>query len=355
MNMEKSQRGKRIALRIVSVLLAIVLVMMLGATVLADTILNNLNYVEKGQSESLSYEEALALKEQAQAGNEDEEDADMETLNEDDVDLDIEILGGIGLEKHITNILLIGQDSQKGIRERSDTMLLITVNTEKNTITITSFMRDIYVKIPGYYKEKLNAAYMLGGMDLLNETLYQNFGIVVDHNVEVSFGQFTNIIDYLGGIDLELNAKEAAFVNKAMGAGAPQIEGGMNHLNGDRALAYVRYRDKVTGDFGRTERQRKMLNALIEEYKHTKLTTMVGMVNALTGMVTTNMTKSEILNYAVEFFPMLSSAEIISQRVPFDGKHTDGKDYYYLAMIDGISVVVPHLDGIVEKLNETLS
>ena len=357
MKKEKSQKGKRIALRIVSVLLAIVLVVMLGATVLADTILSNLNYVEKGQSESLSYEEALALKEQAQTATEDEEavGVDMETLNEDDVNLDVQIQGGIGEETHITNILLIGQDSRTGIRERSDTMLLITVNTEKNTITITSFMRDIYVKIPGYYKEKLNAAYMLGGMDLLNETLYQNFGIVVDHNVEVSFGQFTDIIDYLGGIDLELDAKEAAFVNKAMGAGAAQMVEGMNHLNGHRALAYARYRDKATGDFGRTERQRKTLNALIEEYKNAKLTTMVAMINEMVGMVTTNMTKTEILNYAVEFFPMLSSAEIISQRVPFDGKHTDGKDYYYLAMIDGISVVVPHLDGIVEKLDETLS
>ena len=107
MKKEKSQKGKRIALRIVSVLLAIVLVVMLGATVLADTILNNLNYVEKGQSESLSYEEALALKEQAQAATEeDEDDANLETLNEDDVNLDIEILGGIGLEKHIINVLL---------------------------------------------------------------------------------------------------------------------------------------------------------------------------------------------------------------------------------------------------------
>ena len=72
--MEKSQRGKRIALGIVSVLLAIVLVMMLGATVLADAILNNLNYVEKGQSESLSYEEGLALKEQEQTATEEEEE-----------------------------------------------------------------------------------------------------------------------------------------------------------------------------------------------------------------------------------------------------------------------------------------
>ena len=364
MEHEKSQKGKRIALRIVSVLLAIVLVVMLGATVLADTILSNMNYVEKGQDATLSYEDALALKGQ-EATEESTEDADsdeeptenttLETLNEDEVDLEVDITKPIGEEKHITNILLIGQDSQKGIRERSDTMLLVSVNTEKNTITITSFMRDMYVKIPGYYKEKINAAYMLGGMDLLNETLYENFGVVVDHNVEVSFTQFTEIIDYLGGIDLELDSKEAAFVNKAMGAGAAQMVTGMNHLNGHRALAYARYRDKVTGDFGRTERQRKTMNALIEQYKNSSLTTMIGMVNELMGMITTNMTKTEILNYAIEFFPMLASAEIISQRVPFDGKHTNGKDYYYMAMIDGISVVVPRLTENVEKLNETLS
>ena len=216
-------------------------------------------------------------------------------------------------------------------------------------------MRDMYVKIPGFYKHKINTAYMLGGMDLLNETLYENFGVVVDHNVEVSFSQFTDIIDYLGGIDLELDSKEAAFVNKVMGAGAAQMVTGMNHLNGHRALAYARYRDKVTGDFGRTERQRKTMNALIEQYKSAKLSTMVGMVNELMGMVTTNMTKAEVLNYAIEFFPMLASAEIRSQRVPYDGKHTNGNDYYYMAKINGISVVVPRLTENVEKLTESLS
>ena len=233
--------------------------------------------------------------------------------------------------------------------------ILVTINSEKDTIVLTSFLRDMYVMIPGYFKEKINAAYMLGGMDLLNATLYENFGVVVDHNVEVSFSQFTEIIDYLGGIDLELTQKEADFVNKAMGKGAAQLVEGMNHLNGHRALAYARYRKDATGDFGRTERQRKTINAVIEKYKDSDLTTMIGMVNKLMGMITTNMTKTEILGYAVKYFPMLASAEIVSQRVPFDGKHTNNKDYYYMNKVDEISVVVPNLKENREKLAETLS
>ena len=353
---KKSLKGKRIALSVLCVLLGIVLVVMAGATVLADSILGNMNYVDKAQTESLSLEEAEALKEQMTEAVEEDEEFDGPVLSEDELDLDVVITEPIGEQKHITNILLIGQDTLKGQRERSDTMMLITVNTEKNTITVTSFMRDMYVKIPGYFKEKINAAYMLGGMETLNQTLYENFGIVVDGNVEVSFTQFTNIIDYLGGIDLELDAKEAAFVNKAVGGGAAAtMKEGMNHLNGDRALAYARYRDKTRGDFDRTLRQRKTLDALIKQYKNSDLTTMIGMVNELMGMITTDMTKTEILNYAVRFFPMLTSAEFISQRVPFDGKHTNGKDYYYMAKINEISVIVPNLEANAAKLAETLN
>ena len=373
-NNEKPQKGKRILLSIVSVLLAIILFVMAGATILADTILSKVNYVEKGQDATVSYEEALALKDQetTEASISDfyEEPEDLEgleglveeestepvtyeTLNEEELVLEVEITEPVGEEETITNILLIGQDSLKGKRERSDTMILITVNQEKNTITLTSFMRDMYVKIPGYYNEKINSAYMLGGMDLLNETLYQNFGIVVDHNVEVSFGQFRQIIDYLGGITLKIDAKEAAFINYANGI--KSIQAGEVHLDGNCALAYARYRDKAAGDFARTERQRKTINALIQQYKNANLSTMIGITNELMGMITTNMTKSEILNYAVEFFPMLATAEIISQRVPFDGKHTNGNDYYYMAKRNDVSVVVPRLPEIVAKLSETLS
>ena len=356
---KKSRKGARILLSIMCVLMAVVLTMMVAATVLAEMTLTNMNYVEKGQSATMSVEEAEALKaqlaaEEASKAAENTEEATEEytgaVLSEEEVaeDLEVEINQEREEDDGIVNILLVGQDTRNGERERSDTMMLVNVNDNKGTITVTSFMRDMYVKIPGYYKHKINTAYMLGGMDLLNETLYQNFGIVVDGNVEVSFGQFTDIINYLGGIDMELTNDEANFINKAMGPGARQLAAGMNHLNGDRALAYARYRDKTTGDFGRTERQRKTINAIIEEYKSSDLTTMIGMVNEIMGMITTNLSKSEILSYSVKYFPMLASAELVAQRVPFD-------DCYYMAMIDEMSVVVPRLEQNIEKLKETLS
>ena len=366
----KSRKGARVLLSIMCVLLAIVLTMMVAATVLAEVTLSNMNYVEKGQSATMSQEEAEALKAQLAAeeaakatanAEETTEEATEEytgvVISEDEVieDLEVEVTVDREEEDNIVNILMVGQDTRNGERERSDTMMLVTLNQKKNTSTVTSFMRDMYVKIPGFYSHKINTAYMLGGMDLLNETLYQNFGIVVDGNVEVSFGQFTDIINYLGGIDMELTDDEANFINKAMGAGFKNISGGMNHLNGDLALAYARYRDKATGDFGRTERQRKTINAIIEEYKSSDLTTMIGMVNEIMGMITTNLTKTEILNYAVKYFPMLATAELVSQRVPFDGEHTNGKTYYYMAMKDEMSVVVPRLEENMAKLAETLS
>ena len=358
----KSRRGARALLGVMCVLMAVMLMAMVVVTVLAEFTLTNIHFVEKGQSATMSQEEANALKEQLAAEEMDateEEEYTGVILSEEDVLLDLgqdfEFTLDPDEDAPIVNILVVGQDTRTGERERSDTMLLVTLNQQKNAVTLTSFMRDMYVSIPGFYKHRINTAYVLGGMDLLNETLYQNFGIVVDGNVEVSFGQFTEIIDYMGGIDLELTKDEANFVNKAMGAGATPIYGGMNHLNGNRALAYARYRDKINGDFGRTERQRKTLNAIINQYKSSDLPTMIGTVNEIMGMITTNLTKTEILNYSVKYFPMLATAEVVSQRVPFDGAHSNGREYYYMAKIDDMSVVVPNLTENREKLAETLS
>ena len=109
----------------------------------------------------------------------------------------------------IINILLIGQDSAvEGAR--SDTILLCSFNKEKNTVAMISFLRDMYVRIPGYGKDRINAAYSLGGAELLCKTLYENFGIEVDGNVRVDFARFRDIIDLLGGVKLNLTAAEAA-------------------------------------------------------------------------------------------------------------------------------------------------
>lgn len=106
----------------------------------------------------------------------------------------------------VVNVLLVGQDTRNPEqRARSDSMIVLSVNKNTNQLTMVSLMRDLYVKIPGYSDNKLNAAYAFGGFELLDETIATNFGIAIDYNVEINFNGFKDIIDTVDGIDVELN------------------------------------------------------------------------------------------------------------------------------------------------------
>ena len=128
-----------------------------------------------------------------------------------------------------------------------------------------------------------------------------------------------------------------------MGGG---LKEGMNHLNGTQALAYSRIRI-FDSDFGRTNRQRNVLIAMLESIRHMNLQQISNLVNAVFPMVTTDMTNEDILKYTVEFFPLLSELQITTQRVPTG-------DTYYSAMIYGMAVLVPDLEANREFLRETL-
>lgn len=114
---------------------------------------------------------------------------------------------------NIKSILLIGQDKREGeSRQRSDSMILATLDKDQRTVSLTSFMRDLYVAIPGYSTTRINAAYAYGGMELLDATLEENFGVKIDENVEVDFEVFQVLVDKVGGIDLELTQAEADYI-----------------------------------------------------------------------------------------------------------------------------------------------
>ena len=107
-------------------------------------------------------------------------------------------------DKDIVNLLLIGQDRREGQdRQRADSMIMVTLNKKTKQISMTSFMRDLYVQIPGYSDNRINATYAFGGMDLLDSTLNTNFGVEIAGNVEVDFGEFQTLIDSIGGIAAE--------------------------------------------------------------------------------------------------------------------------------------------------------
>lgn len=350
-NKKSASSGKRIALTVLCVVLGVVLVAMLGATIYVEHLLDRMNYVDSSESQpTLSEEEILAIDQELLAAEEETLDPDFTgpVLNEEDVDLgdgaDVQIGGEE--DDNIVNILLIGQDTRTGVRSRSDSMILCTFNVEKNTLTLTSFMRDMYVKIPGYRNQRINAAYAYGGMTLLDDTLYENFGIYVDGNVEVDFNQFADIIDLLGGVEMELNSNEASFINTWANT-TSTVKVGKNLLNGQQALWHARNRRDIDGDFSRTNRQRELLSALVDKYRNSKITTMISLLNEIMPMVTTDMTKDEIVTYVKDLFPMLASCEIVTQHIPVDGGYEN-------AVIGGAQVLVPDMEKNIQALVDSL-
>lgn len=227
---------------------------------------------------------------------------------------------------NVVNIMLVGQDRRSGEgRQRSDSMILVTFNKSKKTITLTSFMRDSYVRIPGYKPNKLNATYAFGGMSLLNQTLEQNFGVKVDGNVEVDFNNFQKLIDLLGGVDIKLTEKEADYLNKTYKWPGTrwEVKPGTQRLDGEQALAYSRIR-KIDSDYRRAERQRKVVTNLIQRYKSQSVSKMLSLLEDILPLVVTNMGKGEIVDYVVELTPMLAGSSINTLRIPADGTFRQG-------------------------------
>ena len=238
---------------------------------------------------------------------------------------------------NLINILLVGQDRQPGQgRQRSDTMILCSYNPETNEVSLISFLRDLYVSIPGgYSNNRLNAAYAFGGFPLLYNTLKENFGVTVNGGVEVDFGGFIELVDLIGGVDIYLTAKEAPYV-------ASSCTEGVNHLNGRKALNYARIR-KIDSDFGRTNRQRTLILAVFEKLRHSDINTLTNLVNTAASMVTTDMTKGSITSLVTAFLPKIATLKINTYAVPFDGS-------YKSTYVRGMAVLVPQNEVIREKL-----
>ena len=234
--------------------------------------------------------------------------------------------------KGVINILLVGQDRRYGEGkqpQRTDAMILCTLNVNKKTLTMTSFMRDVWVYIPDHYNQRLNIPYMVGGFPLLNETLNYNFGVSADYNAEIDFSGFMEAIDVVGGVEIELTSAEAAYLNRRGNWDVEEnknwnLKKGVNLLNGSQALAYSRIR-QIGDDFGRTNRQRTVLTQLIDKIKTLKSSEVFDLVQELIPLISTDMTNAEIIDLVMDVIPMLSELEIVSQRIPVDNQYSFGK------------------------------
>lgn len=245
-----------------------------------------------------------------------------------------------------TNILLIGQDSREGeTTARADTILLCSFYADDRKVLMTSFLRDLYVPIPGHADNRLNAAYSHGGMSLLRQTLQDNFGISIDGCMEVDFSHFSEVLDILGGVTIDLRQDEADAINKTIPGSLTE---GTQHLSGDQALAYTRIRNLDSdGDFSRTNRQRKVISALLSSYKGASLFTILSVIPEILPMLSTDMEQGQILSTIIRLLPMISESTVTSQQIP-------AKDKCTYKTIRGMSVLTADLEEIRQDLERSL-
>ncbi len=324
----KKKKWKKVLLAIVLTLLGLIVAVVLAVLLYLNHLLNQITPYDAVNDVTVSSSEAEQIvEEDPEAVTIDlEQEEQLPDISDVTFPQEQEEQSSTVNWDNVVNILLVGQDRRPGEgRQRSDSMILVTFNKSKQTITLTSFMRDCYVQIPGYKANKLNAAYAFGGMSLLNQTLEQNFGVHVDGNIEVDFDGFQDVIDLLGGVDISLTEEEVSYMNNGLGLNGTdrQLSVGTNRLDGEQALVYARIRS-IDSDYRRAERQRKVISSLIQRYKSQSLTTMLGLLEDILPLVVTNMDKGEIVDYTLELMPMLASCGVETLRIPVDGTFNQG-------------------------------
>ena len=257
----------------------------------------------------------------------------------------------------VYNILFIGTDARGNERGRSDAMILVSINSRTKKIVLTSFLRDIYLYIPSVGNNRLNAAYAYGGASLLMKTLKQNFGITISNYATTNFFSFIKIIDALGGVTLTVTSAEIKQINHNLKEinklrGLPQSKYAMSlsqagsvRLNGSQALAYARIR-YIGTDFGRTERQRKVLSALITSFKSAGVKQLSSLMTSVLPLVSTNLKQGDILKL-ISNSGAYAKYSVVSQSIP-------ASDTYSFVTIRKMSVISINFEKNRKLLKDTI-
>ncbi|MDN7240603.1 LCP family protein [Planococcus sp. N028] len=241
------------------------------------------------------------------------------------------------------NVLLIGSDRRGDEFGLSDALMVANYNPDNNQIKLVSFMRDTYVEIPDHGMQKINAAHAFGGPQLVSETIQENFGIKTDYYASVDFNGFPKLLDLMvpKGIEVEIPYEMSHGIGMT-------LEPGIQTLNGDQLLGYVRFRHDKKSDFGRVERQQEILTAL--KYQGMNVHSLMNLpkiIEALDTYVDTDLDKRTLLSFG-KFFVQSESGEIDTFRVPAADTFTEERKNVG-------EVLVPDLVANQEKLDDFLS
>ncbi|XTR38458.1 LCP family protein [Paraclostridium tenue] len=212
--------------------------------------------------------------------------------------------------KGVSNILLIGIDSKNFDNVgRSDAMMILTIDDKNKSIKLTSLVRDTLVNIPGHGYEKLTHAYAYGGAKLLLDTIEQNFKISIKDYAAVNFNSFIDLVDVLGGVEVNVKEKEIDHLNDVIvnsfntsnkEAEEPQFirSDGKQLLNGYQALAYARIR-KVDSIYERDTRQREVLKSIADKLVELPITNYPKVIKKILPYVDVNISMSKLINLAI--------------------------------------------------------
>ena len=266
----------------------------------ASALLNRMNFVESDNTSKRGSGSSYNAQADAEAA------AEMDGVDDTEIELpDTPIL----FDSDIENILLIGSDRRSMNEEgRSDAMMMLTIDRKHKKLKMISFLRDLYVKIPGKYGSKLNSAYSVGGVDLLKQTITANLGINVDKYIIVDFKAFKTVVNKIGklngkgGIKITVTGAEARYMCSHEKYGLfPRFSKGKGtyYMNGAEALNYARIR-KIDSDFGRTKRQRKVLKEIMTELKDVGKVDLLSIAYACLEYVTTDFSKGELVGLVTE-------------------------------------------------------
>lgn len=226
---------------------------------------------------------------------------------------------------NVTNIVLFGID-RRGISSgaRSDSIIIASLDRDNKVVKLTSLMRDTYVEIPGKGMDKLGHAYAFGGPELALKTINHNFKMDIKEFMTVDFTGFEQIIEAVGGVEIDITPAEASHMGLS--------NSGKQHLDGKQALDYSRIR-KIGNDYGRTERQRTVLEEVFKKITRMHATGYPNMLNKLLPLVETSLSKPEMIGLGTDI--IRADIKNMEQfRLPADGHVSD--DY-----INGVSYVVP--------------
>lgn len=218
----------------------------------------------------------------------------------------------------VRNILFIGSDARGEVSgQRSDTMMLFSIDKKNKKLKLTSFLRDSYVCIPssGYYN-KLNASFSFGGVQLAIDTLEYNFKVKIDDYILVDFDAFVKFIDLMGGLTIEgVTKEEAKYLRDVVKIKA---KAGTNHWNGWHTLWYCRIR-YLDDDFNRTARQRKVISAIIEKVTKTNPVKLMKIMEEVLPLIQTNISRNELVSLAVGAMTSYLRYDVLQHRVPAEG------------------------------------